>query len=140
MFRAFKRLFIWLGLMAEKATETDAITPAPAPDVEEDDAETTATPRPATATSTPTPAPTETPFPTMTPTPIDGETAVVITQAGLTWLYQSPGGQQAEQVFDGDVVILRGGHANRDGDVWQEIMTVNGRWGWIPEEFLVYDN
>jgi len=124
----------------DAATETDAITPAPAPDVEEDDAETTATPRPATATSTPTPAPTETPFPTMTPTPIDGETAVVITQAGLTWLYQSPGGQQAEQVFDGDVVILRGGHANRDGDVWQEIMTVNGRWGWIPEEFLVYDN
>ena len=28
MFRAFKRLFIWLGLMAEKATETDAINEA----------------------------------------------------------------------------------------------------------------
>src|SRR5262245_60974839 len=28
MFRAFKRLFIWLGLMAEKATETDAINQA----------------------------------------------------------------------------------------------------------------
>jgi len=28
MFRAFKRIFIWLGLMAEKATETDAINEA----------------------------------------------------------------------------------------------------------------
>ena len=28
MFRALKRLFIWLGLMAEKATETDAINEA----------------------------------------------------------------------------------------------------------------
>lgn len=28
MFRAFKRVFIWLGLMAEKATETDAINQA----------------------------------------------------------------------------------------------------------------
>lgn len=28
MFRAFKRVFIWLGLMAEKATETDAINEA----------------------------------------------------------------------------------------------------------------
>ncbi len=28
MFRAFKRIFIWLGLMAEKATETDAINQA----------------------------------------------------------------------------------------------------------------
>ncbi|HUL51110.1 MAG TPA: hypothetical protein VLU94_00865 [Candidatus Nitrosotalea sp.] len=28
MFRAIKRLFIWLGLMAEKATETDAINEA----------------------------------------------------------------------------------------------------------------
>ncbi|MEO5804618.1 MAG: hypothetical protein ABIR24_13920 [Verrucomicrobiota bacterium] len=28
MFRAFKRIFIWLGLMAEQATETDAINQA----------------------------------------------------------------------------------------------------------------
>lgn len=28
MFRAIKRVFIWLGLMAEKATETDAINQA----------------------------------------------------------------------------------------------------------------
>ena len=28
MFRAFKRLFVWLGLMAEQATETDAINQA----------------------------------------------------------------------------------------------------------------
>ncbi len=28
LFRAFKRMFIWLGLMAEKATETDAINQA----------------------------------------------------------------------------------------------------------------
>src|SRR5215208_5333403 len=28
MFRAIKRLFIWIGLMAEKATETDAINQA----------------------------------------------------------------------------------------------------------------
>ncbi|MDX2110012.1 MAG: hypothetical protein SFY80_07200 [Verrucomicrobiota bacterium] len=28
MFRAFQRIFIWLGLMAEKATETDAINQA----------------------------------------------------------------------------------------------------------------
>ena len=117
--------------------ETEAITPAP--DTEED-VEETATPKPATVTPTPTPAPTETPFPTMTPTPIDGKTAVIIAQGGLTWLYDAPGGQQAEQVLDADVVILRGGHANRDGNLWQEVMTVNGRLGWIPEEFLVYDN
>ena len=28
MFRAIKRVFIWLGLMAEQATETDAINQA----------------------------------------------------------------------------------------------------------------
>ena len=28
MFRAIKRVFIWMGLMAEKATETDAINQA----------------------------------------------------------------------------------------------------------------
>ena len=28
MFRAFKRIFIWFGLMAEQATETDAINQA----------------------------------------------------------------------------------------------------------------
>ena len=28
MFRAIKRMFIWLGLVAEKATETDAINQA----------------------------------------------------------------------------------------------------------------
>src|SRR5687767_4281386 len=28
MFRAFKRIFVWLGLMAEQATETDAINQA----------------------------------------------------------------------------------------------------------------
>src|ERR1700687_357670 len=28
MFRAIKRIFIWMGLMAEKATETDAINQA----------------------------------------------------------------------------------------------------------------
>src|SRR5437867_11632876 len=28
MFRAIKRLFVWLGLMAERATETDAINEA----------------------------------------------------------------------------------------------------------------
>ena len=121
------------GSVTADATET--ITPAP-PNATEP-AEPSTTPKPATATPTPTPAPTATPFPTMTPTPIDGETAVIITQSGLTWLYQSPGGQQAGQVFDGDVVILRGGHANRDGNLWQEVMTVNGRLGWIPEEFLV---
>jgi len=117
---------------ADEATET--ITPAP--DADETD-EATATPKPATVTPTPTPAPTNTPFPTLTPTPIDGKTAVVITQSGLTWLYDAPGGQQAGQVFDGDVLILRGGHANRDGNLWQEVMTVNGRLGWIPEEFLI---
>ena len=115
--------------------EIETIIPT-RPDADET-AETTATPKPATATVTPTPAPTATSFPTMTPTPIDGKTAVVITQSGLTWLYLAPGGQQAGQVFDGDVVILRGGHANRDGNLWQEVMTVNGRLGWIPEEFLV---
>jgi len=125
----------FVPLPTSTSAAADAATSAPSADTED----TAITPKPATATPTPTPVPTETPFPTMTPTPIDGETAVVITQSGLTWVYLAPGGQQAEQVFDGDVVILRGGHANRDGRLWQEVMLVNGRLGWIPEEFLVVD-
>ncbi len=101
-----------------------------------DDTTRTVTP---TATSTPTSSPTPTLFPTMTPTPIDGQTAVVIAQGGLTSVYQTPGGQSAAQVRNNDTVILQSGHANRNGAVWQEVMLLDGRVGWIPEEFLTFD-
>lgn len=96
----------------------------------------TATPSPTpTATSTPT----VTPTPTMTPTPIVGETATVNANGGSVWVYRSPGGQQLLLLPDRVIVILRPGHANQGGTLWQEIQTVDGQIGWIEVAFLTFN-
>lgn len=98
------------------------------------------TPEPtATSTPTPTPSPTPTPQPTLTPTPIDDPTGTIDTGGSTLWVRGTPGGANITLVRDGDIVILRGGSANRDGIIWQEIMTVDGVTGWIQLEFLQAD-
>ena len=125
---------------AESATSEVTNTPAP-------DATTTGTPAatqtntPApTATSSPTitpsPTPTVTPTPTMTPTPIVGETAEINGDGGGVFVYRSPGGQQIALVADNELVILLPGHANQGGQLWQEIMTLDGTIGWVDVKFL----
>lgn len=101
----------------------------------------TATPSPTPSpTATPTPTPTATATPTLTPTPIDGETAVLDTGGSTLWLRRSPGGQTLVVVNDGDIVILRPGHANQAGILWREVSTVDGEVGWLQEEFLDFND
>jgi hypothetical protein len=90
-------------------------------------------------TATATPLPTATPFPTLTPTAIAGETAVVNTGGSTLWLKRSPGGQNLLLIRNGDLVLLRSGHANQSGLLWREVATVAGVQGWLQAEFLVTD-
>jgi hypothetical protein len=97
----------------------------------------TSSPQPTESpTTTPTPLPTNTPTPTLTPTPIDGETAVINTGSSTLWVRRTPGGQTLVLVMGGDTVILKPGHANQGGILWQEIMTLDGTVGWVEEEFI----
>ncbi len=95
----------------------------------------------ATATPEPTftPTPTQTPLPTLTPTPISGQTAVIDIGGGNVWMLRSPGGQNLLILSNGDTVIILDGRANQGGDLWQEIMTVNGVVGWIQADFLLFN-
>jgi hypothetical protein len=99
----------------------------------------------ATATATPSPTPTTTPTatatpsPTLTPTPIEGETATVTTGGSNIWLRRTPGGQTLMLVGDGQVLLVRPGHANRAGILWQEVSTLDGIVGWVELEFLTFD-
>ncbi len=131
---------------------TSATTEPQAPDVESAElaaatpdsavADTPAEPTPeptATATPTVTPSPTPTPKPTLTPTPIEDPTGTIATGGSTLWVRGTPGGANIALVRDGDIVIVRGGSANRDGVIWQQIMTVDGVTGWIQLEFLQTD-
>jgi hypothetical protein len=98
----------------------------------------------ATPTNTPTPTasptPTDTPTPTITPTPIEGETAVITTQGNPISMRRAPGGQQnLAQLKNGTVVVVQNGRANKGGINWREVRTVAGMLGWVPEEFLTFN-
>lgn len=92
-----------------------------------------------TPTQTPTPSPTATPFPTLTPTPITDPTATVNTGGSTLWVRQTPGARNVALLQDRTVVILRSGIANRDGVLWQEIETVEGVLGWVPQTLLEFE-
>lgn len=111
------------------ATATATLTPTP-----------TSTPdRTLTSTPTHTATPTTTPTPTLTPTPIAGKTAVVTTTGGNLGVQRVPGGTVIAAVPNGGVVILLPGHANYGGNLWQEVRTVAGVRGWVPESALIYN-
>lgn len=116
---------------------TPTRTPAPTPTATPT-ASATATPTPSN-TPTTTPTATATPSPTLTPTPIEGETAVVSTNGSNIWLRRSPGGQTLVILQDGQTVLVRPGHANRAGILWQEVSTLDGVVGWVELEFLAFD-
>lgn len=106
----------------------------PAPDTSETG---TTTPRP-TNSPTSTPTPTATPTPTLTPTPVTGRTAVLSTNGATMWLKRSPGGLNLVLLPDRATVLLSDGHANYAGELWQEVITLEGVTGWILDEFLEY--
>lgn len=108
-------------------------TPAPTQTPEDDP-----TPTP-TRTPTPSPTPTVTPRPTLTPTPVEDPTGSISTGGGTLWVRQSPGGPNIALVRDGEMVILRGGHASQAGILWHEVMTLDGVTGWVQDEFLAVD-
>jgi hypothetical protein len=76
----------------------------------------------------------------LTPTPIEDPVSTINTGGSTLWVRRSPGGANIALVRDGDIVILRSGRANRDGVLWQEIMTVEGVTGWVQTEFLASDD
>lgn len=118
------------GTAVSANTPTPTATPTGGP---------TNTPTPS-PTNTPTATPTQTPTPTLTPTPIAGKTAVVtIGSNGALSLLRVPGGATVARLLNGDVVIIQPGHANYGGDLWQEVRTVNGILGWVPNAVLNYD-
>lgn len=93
-----------------------------------------------TPTSTATATPTNTPTPTVTPTPIEGETAVITTQGNPISVRRAPGSQQIlAQLQNGTVIVMQNGRASQGGLLWREIRTVEGVLGWVPEEFLSFD-
>lgn len=91
-----------------------------------------------TATLFPTVTPTVTPSPTLTPTPIFEPTARVNAETSTLPMRHIPGGQVLVVLVRGDTVILRPGHAFHTGQTWQEISTVDGVVGWVPDRFLDY--
>jgi hypothetical protein len=90
----------------------------------------------AAPTETPTASPTVEPTATPSPTPIDEPTAVIGTGTSTLWVRRTPGGQNLALLQTGDLVILRGGHANYSGILWQEVSTLAGVTGWVQEAYL----
>jgi hypothetical protein len=53
---------------------------------------------------------------------------------------RAPGGQQIlAQLQNGTVVVVQNGRANQAGIIWREVRTVAGMLGWVPEEFLTFN-
>lgn len=116
---------------ATDATSIAAVTAAP-----------TDTPEPtATPTLSPTATPTLTPSPTPTPTPIAGPTARIGDNTSTLPVRRLPGLDEPvlAVLVRGEIVLLLSGHAFHTGDVWREISTVTGIIGWVPDEFLVFE-
>jgi hypothetical protein len=91
-----------------------------------------------TNTPIPTATPTLTPSPTLTPTPIFEPTARVNDSTSTLPLRLLPGGQVLVVLVRGDTVILHDGRAFHTGQTWQQISTVDGVMGWVPDRFLDY--
>lgn len=97
------------------------------------------TPEPAaTATRFPTATPSPEPSPTPSPTPILLPTARINDQTSTLPVRRLPGGPVLIVLVRGDTVIPLTGNAFRSGEVWQEIQTVDGVIGWVPDRFLEY--
>lgn len=101
----------------------------------------TATPSPTvrlTATLSPSATPSPTPPPTPTATPILGPTARIGNDTSTLPVRRSPSGPVLVVLTRGDTVIPLTGRAFHSGEVWREIQTVNGIFGWVQERFLEY--
>lgn len=97
------------------------------------------TPEPeATATRFPTATPSPEPSPTPSPTPILLPTARINDQTSTLPVRRLPGGPVLVVLVRGDTVIPLAGNAFHSGEVWQEIQTVDGVIGWVPDRFLEY--
>ena len=92
----------------------------------------------ATATRAPTTTPTPEPSPTPTPTPILVPTARINDETSTLPVRRLPGGPVLVVLVRGDTVIPLVGNAFHSGEVWQEIQTVDGVIGWVPDRFLDY--
>ena len=95
----------------------------------------------ATATLFPTATPTLTPSPTLTPTPIAGPTARIGDETSTLPVRRLPGNDEPvlAVLVRGEIILPLSGHAFHTGDVWREISTVAGIIGWVPEQFLVFE-
>lgn len=99
------------------------------------------TPEPdATATRVPTATPSPEPSPTPTATPILLPTARINDQTSTLPVRRLPGGPVLIVLVRGDTVIPLTGNAFHSGEVWQEIQTVDGVIGWVPDRFLEYES
>ena len=94
-----------------------------------------------TATLPPTATPTHTPAPTPTPTPILVPTARVGDDTSALPVRRAPGLDEPvlAVLVRGEIVLPLSGHAFHSGEVWQEISTVAGIIGWVPERFLSFE-
>jgi hypothetical protein len=103
--------------------------------------EQSATPSPTvrlTATLSPSATPSPTPPPTPTATPILVPTARIGNDTSTLPVRRTPSGPVLVVLTRGDTVIPLTGRAFHSGEVWREIQTVNGIFGWVPERFLEY--
>lgn len=94
----------------------------------------------ATATRVPTATPSQEPSPTPSPTPILLPTARINDQTSTLPVRRLPGGPVLVVLVRGDTVIPLTGNAFHSGEVWQEIQTVDGVIGWVPDRFLEYES
>jgi hypothetical protein len=104
-------------------------------------AETSATPSPTvrlTATLSPSATPSPTPLPTPTATPILVPTARIGNDTSTLPVRRTPSGPVLVVLTRGDTVIPLTGRAFHSGEVWREIQTVYGIFGWVQERFLEY--
>lgn len=116
-----------LEVTPEEGTVLPTVTPSITP---------TTTP---TVTPFPTATPTLTPSPTLTPTPIFEPTARVNDSTSTLPVRHLPGGQVLVVLLRGDTVILHDGRAFHTGQTWQQISTVDGVMGWVPDRFLDFE-
>lgn len=99
----------------------------------------TETPPPAaSSTRAPTATTTPEPSPTPTATPILVPTAIINNETSTLPVRRLPGGPVLVVLVRGDTVIPLTGNAFYGGQVWQEIQTVEGMIGWVPDRFLDY--